>query len=260
MSDALLRFEGVSFGYSHRRLIFSGLEYGLEKGSLAVILGPNGAGKTTLLYMALGWLLPNAGTVSLGNRPLQSYTRGELGRRISLVPQEEHLPYTYSVLEYVQFGRAPHLTLVEMPSQADQQVAREALERAGIASLADDPMDKLSSGERQLAVIARALAQEPEILLLDEPTSHLDLGNQYRLLQTLKELNRAGVTILMTTHDPQIALAISTQTVLVEGNGKVRVGPAEQILTAETLTHLYHLPAGAIEIRPNRPGIWLRQL
>jgi len=121
-------------------------------------------------------------------------------------------------------------------------------------------MDKLSSGERQLAVVARALAQEPEILLLDEPTAHLDLGNQYRLLQTLKELNQAGVTILMTTHDPQIALTLSTQTVLVEGNGKVRVGTAEQIITSETLTHLYHLPAGAIEISPNRPGIWLRQL
>ena len=260
MSTALLSFEGVAFGYSRQHMIFSGLDYDLEKGSLAVLLGPNGAGKTTLLYMALGWLLPTAGTVSLSSRPLQSYTRGELGRRISLVPQAEHLPYTYSVLEYVQFGRAPHLTLVEMPGQKDHHVAREALARAGISALADAPMDKLSSGERQLAVVARALAQEPEILLLDEPTAHLDLGNQYRLLQTLKELNRAGVTILMTTHDPQIALTISTQTVLVEGNGKVRVGTAEQIITAETLTHLYHLPAGAIEIQPNRSGIWLRQL
>jgi len=260
MSDALLKFDGVSFGYSRKRMIFSGLEYGLEKGSLAVILGPNGAGKTTLLYMALGWLQPTAGTVKLGERPLQGYSRGELGRRISLVPQDEHLPYPYSVFEYVQFGRAPHLTLAEMPGQKDHRVAREALEKTGIAALAEAPMDKLSSGERQLAVVARALAQEPEILLLDEPTAHLDLGNQYRLLQTLKELNQAGVTILMTTHDPQIALAISTQTVLVEGNGRVRVGTAEQIITAETLTHLYHLPAGAIEIRPNRPGIWLRQI
>jgi len=260
MSETLLSFEGVAFGYSRQRKVFTDLNYDLEKGSLAVLLGPNGAGKTTLLYMALGWLLPTAGTVSLSRRPLQSYTRGELGRRISLVPQAEHLPYTYSVLEYVQFGRAPHLTLVEMPGQKDHRVAREALARAGISALADAPMDKLSSGERQLAVVARALAQEPEILLLDEPTAHLDLGNQYRLLQTLKELNRAGVTILMTTHDPQIALAISTQTVLVEGNGKVRVGAAEQIITAETLTHLYHLPAGAVEIQPNRSGIWLRQL
>ena len=169
MSESLLSFEGVTFGYSHQRQIFSDLNYDHERGSLAVLLGPNGAGKTTLLYMALGWLLPTAGTVSLSRRPLQSYTRGELGKRISLVPQAEHLPYTYSVLEYVQFGRAPHLTLVEMPGQKDHHVAREALARAGISALADAPMDKLSSGERQLAVVARALAQEPEILLLDEP-------------------------------------------------------------------------------------------
>jgi iron complex transport system ATP-binding protein len=260
MSASLLSFEHAAFGYTRSKPIFTDLNYQLRRGTLTVILGPNGIGKTTLLYLALGWLQPSAGQVLLENRPLQDYSRAEIGRRVSLVPQTERQPYSYTVLEYVLFGRAPHLALFGAPGEKDEQAARQALARAGIPELAGDYVDQLSGGEGQLVLIARALAQEPRVLLLDEPSAHLDLGNKYRLMQTLSDLRKHGTTILMTTHDPEIALSISDETVLVDGSGSVTVGTPAQLLTAESLSRLYHLPEGALEIRPSHPGIVLRRL
>jgi len=259
MSTALLSFEHVAFGYTPARQIFTDLNYQLRRGTLTVILGPNGIGKTTLLYMALGWLRPSAGRVLLENRPLDTYSRAELGRRVSFVPQTERQPYSYTVMEYVLFGRAPHLALFGAPGKADKEAARQALARAGIPALGDAYVDQLSGGEGQLVLIARALAQEPRVLLLDEPSAHLDLGNKYRLMQTLSDLRQDGTTILMTTHDPDIALAVSDETVLVDGSGAVTVGEPAKLLTAEKLSRLYKLPAGALEIRPSHPGLTLRR-
>jgi len=259
MSASLLSFEHVAFAYPHGRPIFSDLNYQLRRGTLTVVLGPNGIGKTTLLYMALGWLQPSAGRVLLENRLLRDYSRAELGRRVSLVPQIERQPYSYTVLEYVLFGRAPHLALFGAPGAADELAARQALARAGIPELAGAYVDQLSGGEGQLVLIARALAQEPRVLLLDEPSAHLDLGNKYRLMQTLSDLRQDGTTILMTTHDPDIALAVSDETVLVDGSGAVTVGEPAKLLTAEKLSRLYKLPAGALGIRPSHPGLTLRR-
>lgn len=259
MSADLLKFEHVAFGYTRTKHVFTDLNYQLRRGTLTVILGPNGIGKTTLLYMALGWLQPSAGRVLLEDRPLQDYSRAELGRRVSLVPQTERQPYSYTVLEYVLFGRAPHLALFGAPGKDDELAARQALVRAGIAELANAYVDQLSGGEGQLVLIARALAQEPRVLLLDEPSAHLDLGNKYRLMQTLSDLRRDGTTILMTTHDPEIAQALSDETVLVDGSGSVTVGTPAQLLTAEKLSRLYHLPEGALGIHPSHPGIALRR-
>jgi len=247
MSASLLSFEHVAFAYPHGRPIFSDLNYQLRRGTLTVVLGPNGIGKTT------------AGRVLLENRLLRDYSRAELGRRVSLVPQIERQPYSYTVLEYVLFGRAPHLALFGAPGAADELAARQALVRAGIPELAGAYVDQLSGGEGQLVLIARALAQEPRVLLLDEPSAHLDLGNKYRLMQTLSDLRQDGTTILMTTHDPDIALAVSDETVLVDGSGAVTVGEPAKLLTAEKLSRLYKLPAGALGIRPSHPGLTLRR-
>ncbi len=150
--------------------------------------------------------------------------------------------------------------VTEFKGEKDEQAARQALARAGIPELAGAYVDQLSGGEGQLVLIARALAQEPRVLLLDEPSAHLDLGNKYRLMQTLSDLRKHGTTILMTTHDPEIALAVSDETVLVDGSGSVTVGTPAQLLTTESLSRLYHLPEGALEIRPSHTGIVLRRL
>ncbi len=253
----MLVFEGVSFNYRANAPVFEGLQYRLKPGALSVILGPNGVGKTTLLYLALGWLEPVRGLVQLDGRPLHKYTRAELGKRISLVPQEESIPYPFSVLEYVLFGRTAFLSVFGTPGKQDVQAARDSLARVGLSHLAARSINEISSGEKQMAVIARALAQEPKILLLDEPTSHLDLGNKYRLMQSLKALQQEGMTLLLTTHDPEIAFSYSDETVLVKGDGKVAVGSASAILTENILTELYKLPQGSVALGASRSNLRL---
>lgn len=252
MSTNILTFEQVGFSYESSKPILQDFTYSLKEDAITVILGPNGVGKTTLLYLAMGWLRPKHGSVSLDGHPLQHLPRNFVGRRIALVPQEEHTPFDYSIFEYVLLGRAPHLSLTGLPGKEDQLAVQEALKKAGISGLASSSMVKISTGEKQLALIARALAQGSRILLMDEPTSHLDLGNRYRLLQTLKALRDEGMTILLTSHDPEIAYSISDETVLVGRGGAVSIGKASEVITAYSLTTLYDLPDGAL--LPDKDG------
>ena len=205
------------------------LDLSLNEGRITTILGPNGAGKTTLLYLALAWLKPWAGTIYLSGKSIESYSRRALGQQIALIPQSEHIPFEYSVLEYVLLGRAPFLPPLGTPTSADARIAFEALEKVGIANLWDHSMLGISGGERQLVLAARALAQEPRLLLLDEPTSHLDLSNKYRLAQILKGLKAQGTTILMTTHEPEFALAVSDEAILMEKGRVLISGLTEEV-------------------------------
>ena len=216
MKDSLLSFEDIHFAYSPAgKQVIHNLSLSVEENSITAILGPNGSGKTTLLYLALGWLKPFSGQIKLEGKALQTYTRRELGQRLGLVPQNEHIPFEFSLLEYVILGRSPHLKSLEMPGDKDYQIAMEALQRVGMADLYDRSISRLSGGEQQLVTVARALAQEPRFLLLDEPTAHLDLNNKIRLITLLGELAASGVTVLLTTHEPELAAAIGTHLVLM---------------------------------------------
>jgi len=256
--NELLSFRDVSFGYSRKTPpAIIRLDLAFKPGSITAILGPNGAGKTTLLYLALGWLKPWGGEVKLAGKPLQSYSRRILGQQIALIPQSEHIPFEYTVLEYVLLGRAPHLPPLGLPSPQDENIAFEALEKAGIPHLYNHSMLAISGGERQLALAARALAQEPKILLLDEPTSHLDLSNKSRLVHILKDLQKQGITILMTTHEPDIALAISDQAALME-KGRVLVsGSTDEVATAENLTTIYRVPVKIVTLEGKKQALWM---
>jgi iron complex transport system ATP-binding protein len=176
---SLLAFQDVRFVYpANDRPVFPQLTLDIAPGTVTAILGPNGVGKTTLLHLALGWLKPQAGHVALQGRPLGSYSRGEPGRKMGLVPQSEHTAFEYSLLEYVLLGRAPYLKPLEMPGPEDARIALDALARVGLAGWEGRSIARVSGGERQLVLVARALAQQPRFLLLDEPTSHLDLGTR----------------------------------------------------------------------------------
>ena len=175
MND-ILRFEQVAFTYTNGKEVLHTLSLDLREGCPTVILGPNGSGKTTLLHIALGWLKPSNGRVLLAGKPLRAYSRRELGQWMGLVPQSEHTPFEYSLLEYVLLGRAPYLHPLAMPEASDYARAQAALERVGMGELSGRSILRLSGGERQLVLVARALAQETRLLLLDEPTSHLDLA------------------------------------------------------------------------------------
>lgn len=250
---ALLRAAGLSFGYDgpgHEVLRDLSLE--LPSGRVTAILGPNGSGKTTLLRLLLGVLRPQAGTIALAGRPLADYSRRERSQLVGLVPQDEHIPFDFTLLEYVLLGRAPYLGPLQMPGDADRQLAREALHTAGLAGLADRPLPTLSGGERQLATVARALAQQPQVLLLDEPTAHLDLSNQGRLLTIIRRLEAEGTTPVLTTHDPGLAAEVAGFVVLMRQGQVLAAGPVAATLTAEALSATYGVPVRVLEVDERR--------
>ncbi len=244
-TPSILRLERVVFGYTEDETVLRGISLSIPTGALTAILGPNGGGKTTLLHLLLGWLRPRTGTLQLQDRPLDAFSHRERSRLIGLVPQSEHIPFEFTLLDYVLLGRAPHLGPLEMPGASDLAAARQAIQRVGLNELISRPLTHMSGGERQLATIARALAQQPAVLLLDEPTSHLDLANRRRVRNVLRQLVSDGITVICTTHDPALAAGMADAIVLMRAGEVVAAGPTETTLTSEKLSATYGLPVAA---------------
>ena len=262
----LLSFRSVSFGYLPSQPILKDVDFDLHPGRIAAILGPNGAGKTTLLSLTLGWLPAWTGEITLTGTPLRALPPRERGRRMALVPQTEHTPFDYTVLEYVLMGRAPHLPPLEMPSDKDAEIALNCLDQVGIAALAQRPVPQLSGGERQLLLLARALAQlsptshsplsTSHLLLLDEPTAHLDLHNKARLIQIMRRLRDSGVTLLMTNHEPDVVLAVADDVLLMESGVPPQFGALDEVFTAEALSRVYGLPIRLVQVDGHKQVLW----
>lgn len=232
----------LSFGYTPTApSVLRDVSLQIPSRSVTALLGPNGSGKTTLLHLLLGLLMPNAGHILLGGKPHDHYSRRELSRLMGLVPQNEHVTFDLSLLEYVLLGRAPYLSLLELPKEQDREIAFQALVTAGLDALWDRAVPTLSGGERQLATLARVLAQEPHILLLDEPTSHLDIKNRRRILQVLSELIDGGKTVILTTHDPNEAAAVADHVILLRDGKALAAGPTTQVLTSANLSATYEV-------------------
>lgn len=257
MNDAILSFREIDFSYpSQERDALSRLTLAIPERSITAILGPNGAGKTTLLHLALGWLRPRHGQILLAGKPLSAYTRREIGQWMGLVPQSEHIPFDYSVLNYILFGRTPYLQPLEMPDEEDVSVAWQALVRLGLEHLAGRSLPKLSGGERQKVLIARALAQQPRLLLLDEPTAHLDIGNKGRLIGLLRELAGEGVTILFTTHEPDVAASVADQIVLMRAGQILTTGGLADVFNSQRLSECYQTPVEVVEVGGHKVILW----
>lgn len=220
----------------------------IPAGSITAILGPNGSGKSTLMHVLLGLLQPESGAVHVSGRAQHGFSRRELSQIMGLVPQDEHVTFELSVFEYALLGRAPYLNLLSLPREEDRAVARAALQSVGIASLAHRPVTSLSGGEKQLATVARALTQAPEVLLLDEPTSHLDLANARRVLGVMRSLRGEGRTILWTTHDPNAATAIASDVLLMRNGRVVAHGPVAEVMTSTLLSATYDVPVQVVDV------------
>jgi iron complex transport system ATP-binding protein len=248
-SICLLKFEGITFGYpSAAQPVMKEFNLEIGSGTITAILGPNGAGKTTLLHLALGWLKPQSGKILLDQRFLGDYSRRTLGQWMGLVPQSEYTPFEYSLLEFVLLGRAPHLPPLAMPGKQDCEIAADALHQVGLSKLQNRSILSLSGGERQLVLVARALAQQPRLLLLDEPTSHLDLSNKRRLVHLLRALSGKGVTILFTTHEPDVASALATHLVLMRDGQVLCAGPLAETCNSQWLSATYGVPVRVTEV------------
>jgi iron complex transport system ATP-binding protein len=266
MTEPILSFRNVSFGYHPSQPILKDVDFDLRPGRIAAILGPNGAGKTTLLSLTLGWLSAWTGEITLTGSPLRALPPRERGRLMALVPQSEHTPFDYTVLEYVLMGRAPHLPPLEMPSAADNEIALNALEQVGIAALAHRPVPQLSGGERQLLLLARALTQlaptshsplsTSHLLLLDEPTAHLDLHNKFRIIEIMRRLRDSGVTLLMTNHEPDVVLAVADDVLLMESGIPPQFGTLDEVFTAEALSRVYQLPIRLVQVNGHKQVLW----
>lgn len=257
MSDSILRFENVVYTYPDApQRALQGLTLCVPRGQVTAILGPNGAGKTTLLRLAYGRFQPQAGQIWLEDRPLAAFSRQELGQRVALVPQREANPFAYSLLEYVLLGRAPHLSPLQMPAAADVEIALSALETVGLLPLVKRTVQALSGGEFQLLLVARALAQQASLLLLDEPTSHLDLGNKKRLITCLQNLRENGTTILLTSHEPEVVAALADQVVLMRGGQVLRSGLLDEVWQADLLSETYGIPLRVWKFDGRRHLTW----
>ncbi len=234
--EPVVAVEDLAFAYAPGGpWVLEGVEWGFADAAITALLGRNGSGKTTLLNLVLGWLEPTRGRVRVNGRERASTPRREWSREVGLVPQEEAPAFELELDEYVLLGRAPYLGLLEAPGPADLAVAEAAIERTGLAPHRRRAVAAMSGGERQLAAIARALAQDPHVLLLDEPLSHLDLGNTRRILGLLDALRREGRAVILTTHDPNVAAALADEAVLLKDGRVQTAGPAERVLTADHL-------------------------
>ncbi len=216
----------------------------VERADILGILGPNGSGKTTLLRLLAGLLHPGAGSVTLGGTSLTAIPRRALARRLAVVPQETHLAFDYTVLEVALMGRYPHLGPFELEGPRDLAVARDSLDATGTLHLADRQFATLSGGEKQRVVIASALAQEADILLLDEPTASLDLGYQIDIAALLSRLNRErGLTMVVATHDMNFAAHLCRTLLFMKHGAVLAHGPVDRVLTSELIATLYGVRA-----------------
>ncbi len=254
----VMALEEVSFGYpgGGSGSVLRDCSLSLPAGTLTMLLGPNGIGKTTLLHLLLGWLRPEKGRIMLRGRPLGKVGRRERGRSMALVPQAETTSFDYSVLEYVLLGRSAYLPPLGMPGPEDRAAVRQVLDRLDLPVAEDHSVRELSGGEFQQVLLARALVQNPRVILMDEPASHLDPSKRFRFLELVQGETAAGRTVLMTTHDPQLALERADRAVLLRDGRAWRTGEARQVVTAENLAALYGLPVSLAEVHGRRLICW----
>lgn len=256
MPHTVLRFDDVTFAYRQSR-VFSGFSFGLADGEMTAILGPNGSGKTTLVRLAVGHLQPSSGTISLSGRRLDDIPARERAQTVAVVPQDTQLAFDFTVREVVHMGRAPHLGLLGIESERDRGLVDEAMARTDVAELAERRFLTLSGGERQRVVIARALAQEPQVILLDEPTAFLDLRHRLAAYSLLTELNRErGITVIVVSHDINLAARHCDRLVLLRDGAIHADGSPTEVLTPSNIAGVYDVDA-QVRLDPvtNRPYI-----
>ncbi len=247
----VLEARGVSFGFAGRT-VGRDVSLALGAGEVMCVLGPNGGGKTTLFRTLLGLLPAQGGKVLLDGSALASLSRGEVARLAGYVPQGHTAYFAYTLRQFVLMGRTARIGAFAVPGAADRRLADEALESLGIAGLAERPINEVSGGERQLALVARALAQQPKLLVMDEPTASLDFGNQVRVLERILALAASGIAILFSSHDPDHAF-IGAQRALLLGEGRVlEAGPPREVVRAETLQRLYGVPVQVVAVAGER--------
>jgi iron complex transport system ATP-binding protein len=224
----ILEIKNLSFHYNTSDTIFSNVNFTVDKGEVLSILGPNGAGKSTLLNCIANLFTPSSGEIILNEESIVKMGIRNVARIVGYVPQLHTPTFAYSVLEFTVMGRTPYIGAFATPSPNDYRIAQEALERMKITHLRNKPYTELSGGERQQVTIARVIAQQPQLILMDEPTAHLDYGNQYRVVQMIRELADEGYAIIITTHNPEHAIILYGNAAIFNRERKFSIGKNEE--------------------------------
>jgi iron complex transport system ATP-binding protein len=246
-----IEVKNLSFSYGARSVL-TGVSFTAERGRLLSVLGPNGVGKSTLFRCILGLLKGYTGQILVDGADVKSLTPRELARAVAYIPQSSYPAFSYSVHDMVLMGTQSRFSPFSPPGREGERLAAQALERLGIASLAHRAYTKLSGGERQLVLIARALAQQSPILLMDEPTANLDYGNQMRVLSKVRALAEEGYAILQSTHNPEQAYLFSHEILAMKDGSVLARGAPEEVLTAGLVRDLYGVEVEVESLRNDK--------
>ena len=251
-----IEVQNLSFSYGDRPVLHD-ISFRVEKGEFLSILGPNGVGKSTLFRCVLGLLSGYTGQVLVDGADSRSFTVREAARHIAYIPQSSHPIFNYSVFDIVLMGRTSGLSTFRSPKKKDAELCRWALEKVGIPHLSDRCFHRLSGGEQQLVLIARALVQKAPILMLDEPTASLDFGNQLLVLEQCRNLAREGYTVIQTTHNPEQSYRYSDRILTIQHGRVLAEGTPKEVLTEKTIRALYGVEVDVVSLRDDRARICL---
>ena len=243
----LLEVKGLSCGY-HRKEIVHSIDFSIEKGEFVCIIGANGCGKTTTLKTILGLLKPFNGTIRVKGRDTSGLSEKERARRFAYIPQIHSLPFSFKVADVVLLGRTPYINSLSVISDEDRSVAWRSLQQLRIEHLAERTFTHLSGGQQQLVLIARALAQEPDVLVMDEPTASLDFGNQQTVLSRMKDLVGSGTSVCMVTHDPGHAFYCADRVLVMHEGVLIADGSPHEVITTESMRTIYGTRVQVVEI------------
>ena len=254
MVNLELSANNICFSYIPGKTVLHDVSLTIKAGEILFLLGRNGGGKTTLLSCLAGLLHPDSGEIRIDNHSLDSFSAAERAQRVGYIPQIHTPAFSYTVNEMVMMGRAPHLKWLAVPTKEDSRIVEECLEQVGISDLRDRPYTEISGGERQLVLIARGLAQRCHILLMDEPTAHLDLSNQFHVMEIIQKLTHQGLSFMISSHAPNDALAYADQVLLLSGGWVTDYGSPKDILTETSLSEVYGIQTEVI-FDPNKEGL-----
>jgi iron complex transport system ATP-binding protein len=236
-----LTVDNISFSYRPGFPTLKNVSLSIAQGEFVSLAGPNGSGKTTLLRLLDRIYLPEKGQILLSGQNLIRYSRSEIARRVAFVPQESGILFPFTVFEIILMGRSPHSRGTIFENKHDRQVAFDMMRLTDIAHLADHPVTSLSGGERQRVFIARALAQKPEIMLLDEPNAHLDIAHQIDVFNIIKKLNtESGLTVVSVSHDLNLAASYSDRIAMLQSGSVAAIGTPEEVLTEARISEVFH--------------------